>query len=255
MGVCAAASKKNAGDVITKPAQVRPQRPAGALPWDAAHAAPPGRCAYRCQPPPEPAAQPRTRPRARAPQGSCYGCGAAFQIEVPMAAGYVPPDKYETKRTHRQLNKLLCERCSGLCNGAMIPAVQVRRRGRGWGGGRGFGELQGRAAAAGQGSGLQWQGSGTPARHAPSGPRSGRCLSPARCRHRHLPIPPGPARRAQDFRQRLELAQAPEERAELLGKLLVTPEELRAQLLALRDRKALAVLLVDLLDASGGWAG
>jgi hypothetical protein len=43
-----------------------------------------------------------------------------------MGAGYVPPDKYEVKRKHRQLNKLLCERCSGLCNGAMIPAVQVR---------------------------------------------------------------------------------------------------------------------------------
>jgi hypothetical protein len=70
------------------------------------------------------------------------------------------------------------------------------------------------------------------------------------------PRPPPAARRpppaAQDFRQRLELAQAPEERAELLGKVLVSPEELRAQLLVMRDRKALTVLLVDLLDASGG---
>ncbi len=67
------------------------------------------------------------------------------------------------------------------------------------------------------------------------------------------PCPPPPP--LQDFRQRLELAQAAEERAELLGKLLVSPEELRAQLLLVKDRKALVVLLVDLLDASGGGWG
>jgi rubredoxin len=54
----------------------------------------------------------------------CYGCGAALQTEVPAAAGFVAPDKFELKRKHRQLQQVLCERCAGLCNGAMIPAVQ-----------------------------------------------------------------------------------------------------------------------------------
>ena len=51
------------------------------------------------------------------PQGAqpvadtCYGCGAAVQAELPEAAGYVPADKANLKRTHRQRGQLLC-RCS-----------------------------------------------------------------------------------------------------------------------------------------------
>ena len=43
-------------------------------------------------------------------QGTCYGCGAALQTEQEDAAGYVPPEKYELKRVHRQLGQLVC-RC------------------------------------------------------------------------------------------------------------------------------------------------
>lgn len=33
------------------------------------------------------------------------------------------PERYEVKRKHKQLGQLLCIRCQGLSNGAMIPAV------------------------------------------------------------------------------------------------------------------------------------
>lgn len=38
----------------------------------------------------------------------CYGCGAPLQIEVPLGPGYVPADKYEMKKKHKQLNKVCC---------------------------------------------------------------------------------------------------------------------------------------------------
>lgn len=38
---------------------------------------------------------------------------------------------------------------------------------------------------------------------------------------------------------------------ELLGKALISPEQLRAQLKEVRDKKAVVVMLIDLLDASG----
>ena len=41
---------------------------------------------------------------------TCYGCGTAVQAELPEAAGYVPADKANVKRTHRQRGQLLC-RC------------------------------------------------------------------------------------------------------------------------------------------------
>jgi hypothetical protein len=56
-------------------------------------------------------------------KGCCYGCGTRLQIEMPFGAGYVEPEKYATKKAHRQLDKVLCERCAELCNGAMIPGV------------------------------------------------------------------------------------------------------------------------------------
>ena len=40
------------------------------------------------------------------PQGCCYGCGAKLQIDVPLGPGYVKADKYESKKKHRQLDKV-----------------------------------------------------------------------------------------------------------------------------------------------------
>jgi imidazolonepropionase-like amidohydrolase len=53
-----------------------------------------------------------SRPTQRGPQAAdaCYGCGAAVQAELPAAAGYVPADRAEAKRAHRQLGQLLCRR-------------------------------------------------------------------------------------------------------------------------------------------------
>jgi hypothetical protein len=39
-------------------------------------------------------------------QGKCYGCGASLQMEVPLGPGFVPADKYENKKKHRQLDKV-----------------------------------------------------------------------------------------------------------------------------------------------------
>jgi len=52
------------------------------------------------------------RPAQRGPQAAdtCYGCGAAVQAELPAAAGYVPADRAQAKRAHRQLGQLLCRR-------------------------------------------------------------------------------------------------------------------------------------------------
>lgn len=47
-----------------------------------------------------------TRTAQVAKQGACYGCGAPLQIEIPSGPGYVKPDKYETKRRHKQLNQV-----------------------------------------------------------------------------------------------------------------------------------------------------
>jgi hypothetical protein len=72
----------------------------------------------------------------------------------------------------------------------------------------------------------------------------------------------------QDFTQRLAQRQQQEQQnlqavssqgdgdgelleVELLGKALISPEQLRTQLLEVRDKKAVVVMLVDLLDASG----
>ncbi|KAK9916297.1 hypothetical protein WJX75_001022 [Coccomyxa subellipsoidea] len=104
-------------------------------------------------------------------RGSCYGCGAALQTEEASAPGYVPEEKYEEKRRHRQLGTLVCRRCQELSNGAMVPGVA---------------DVWGR-----------------------------------------------------DSEERL--------------KMLVSPEQLRTQLARVREQRAVAVLLVDLLDASGSF--
>ncbi|GAX85282.1 hypothetical protein CEUSTIGMA_g12700.t1 [Chlamydomonas eustigma] len=123
-------------------------------------------------------------------KGKCYGCGASLQIKVPLGPGYVPADKYETKRKHRQLDKVLCERCAELCNGAMIPAVKD------------FTQKQQEL--------LMLQ--------------------------------------KQTVQQQEESSAV---QIELLGKSLISPEQLRLQLMEVKDKKAIVVMLIDLLDASG----
>ncbi|KAF8070981.1 nitric oxide synthase [Scenedesmus sp. PABB004] len=149
---------------------------------------------------------------ALAPSGtpSCYGCGAALQTGVASAAGYVEAAKYEVKARHRQLKRVLCARCAGLCNGAMIPAVQ---------------DFTQKAWAAQQAALLQGHDAAQPAGAAAAGAAA------------------GPAAAAGDAGEQLEL----------LGKLLVTPEQLRDKISEVRGVKALVVLLVDLLDASGSF--
>ncbi|BDA41159.1 probable nitric oxide-associated protein 1 at N-terminal half [Coccomyxa sp. Obi] len=104
-------------------------------------------------------------------KGCCYGCGAQLQTEEPSAPGYVPTEKYEQKRQHRQLGTLVCRRCQELSNGAMVPGVA---------------DLWGRD---------------------------------------------------------------PDERV----RTLVLPDQLRTQLARVREERAVAVLLVDVLDASGSF--
>lgn len=39
-------------------------------------------------------------------QGRCYGCGCLLQCTDNMGLGYVKADKYETKKKHKQLDKV-----------------------------------------------------------------------------------------------------------------------------------------------------
>ncbi|CAL8466555.1 g6091 [Coccomyxa elongata] len=104
-------------------------------------------------------------------KGCCYGCGAQLQTNEPSAPGYVPTDKYEQKKQHRQLGTIVCRRCQELSNGAMVPGVA---------------DLWGRDSDEGV-------------------------------------------------------------------KTLVSPDQLRTQLARVREERAVAVLLVDVLDASGSF--
>ena len=54
---------------------------------------------------------------------NCLLAGANLQTMDPSAAGYVEPDRYELKATHRQLRLLLCRRCRALSHGEILPAV------------------------------------------------------------------------------------------------------------------------------------
>ncbi|GLC36226.1 hypothetical protein PLESTB_001366400 [Pleodorina starrii] len=168
---------------------------------------------------------------SRNSQGCCYGCGAPLQTEVPVGAGYVAPDKYAVKKQHRQLDKVLCQRCSELCNGAMIPAVQdfsqkVQLR-----------QLMGEAAP----------GPGTQAPAASSGPLTGGGDSSGSGRAATAAAAAVPTTATDGP----NTAGADDAAESLLGKVLITPEQLRAQLTPLALRAAVVVLLVDLTDASG----
>ncbi|GAB5356331.1 hypothetical protein AAMO2058_000281500 [Amorphochlora amoebiformis] len=55
---------------------------------------------------------------------SCYGCGAMLQTQDQRAAGFVPRERYELKRKHRQSNQMLCSRCQDLAHGKSIPGVR-----------------------------------------------------------------------------------------------------------------------------------
>ncbi|WIA31824.1 hypothetical protein OEZ86_002691 [Tetradesmus obliquus] len=144
---------------------------------------------------------------------------AAAQTAVASAAGYVAPDKYLLKQQHRQLNKVLCLRCSGLCNGAMIPAVE---------------DFTQKAWAQQQAALLQQQTAAAAAAAAEE------------------PIPTDSEYEGAAAESAAAAAAAAGDgQLELLGKLLVTPEQLRQKISEVRGVKALVVLLVDLLDASG----
>lgn len=57
----------------------------------------------------------KQKPRKETPSvsGNCYGCGVALQTESPESLGFVDPDVYSKKRSHKQQNSILCSRCDG----------------------------------------------------------------------------------------------------------------------------------------------
>ena len=59
----------------------------------------------------------------RKERGTCYGCGVGLQTVSASAVGFVSELDYETKKKNKQLDLLLCSRCSNLSNGQMINAV------------------------------------------------------------------------------------------------------------------------------------
>ncbi len=67
--------------------------------------------------------QPRNPAKAARKRAGCYGCGADLQCDMPSAAGFVEPERYEIKRVHKQLRLLLCTRCRSLSQGQILPAV------------------------------------------------------------------------------------------------------------------------------------
>ncbi|EFJ51703.1 hypothetical protein VOLCADRAFT_120437 [Volvox carteri f. nagariensis] len=164
----------------------------------------------------------RSSTAARNREGCCYGCGAILQTEVSRGAGYVAPEKYAVRKQRRQLDKVLCQRCSDLCNGAMIPAVQdfpqklqLRQL---VGGATTFEGIESGDGILGR-EGLRDQSVKV------VGPSAGGTSSNA--------------------------VGADASTANLLGKVLVSPEQLRGQLKTLALRAALVVLLVDLTDVAG----
>jgi nitric-oxide synthase len=56
-------------------------------------------------------------------QGNCYGCGIILQTRDPQLAGFVEPQKYETKKKHRQLDQLLCTRYAALSRAAQESSL------------------------------------------------------------------------------------------------------------------------------------
>ena len=55
---------------------------------------------------------------------NCYGCGIPVQVRAPSAPGYVDAELLAVKMKHRHRSQLLCGRCQGLSNGAMLPGVR-----------------------------------------------------------------------------------------------------------------------------------
>ncbi|GFR50774.1 hypothetical protein Agub_g13039 [Astrephomene gubernaculifera] len=184
-------------------------------------------------------------------QGCCYGCGAGLQTEVPLGAGYVDAARYSQLKQRRQLDKVLCGRCSGLCNGAMIPGVQdftqklqlrqVVVTGEAVAAAAAAATAAGAAAGATTVVATKTGGSATATEAATASEAAAAAAAAA-------PDSGSPATAA---------VPASTEAVDmtLLGKVLVTPEQLRAQLMPLSLRAAVVVLLVDLLDMSGSLPG
>jgi hypothetical protein len=55
--------------------------------------------------------KPRKEPESVS--GNCYGCGVALQADCPENLGFVDPDVYWKKRSHKHQNTILCSRCDG----------------------------------------------------------------------------------------------------------------------------------------------
>lgn len=116
--------------------------------------------------------------------------------------------------------QVLCERCSGLSNGAMIPAVEDFTQ-----------RVQTLLRAARTGDDPQ-----------PTGPSQMSSLN--------TQLDGTSISSSSD-----SLSGGPEGQSmELLGRALVSAEQLRNQLMEVKDKKALVIMLVDLLDAAGGWS-
>jgi len=75
--------------------------------------------------------KPKTSKSAVALQrrGNCYGCGIQLQTDATSAPGFVDPAVFDAKKQHKQLDRVLCDRCHRLSNGKMVPGVQVRAAG------------------------------------------------------------------------------------------------------------------------------
>lgn len=136
---------------------------------------------------------------------------------------------------HHTQHQVLCERCSGLCNGQMIPAVEdfTQRH-----------QLQLEAARLQESIDRLRSKQRAAATDAAAEAAEAASLAAAAAADSTDPAAAG-----------AESAGPQGPREQLLGKLLVSPEELREKLLEVRSRKAVVVLLVDLLDASGTLMG
>ncbi|MEW5318490.1 MAG: hypothetical protein WDW38_009708 [Sanguina aurantia] len=156
----------------------------------------------------------------------CYGCGARLQIDTPVGAGYVPPEKYAVKQKHKQLGQVLCERCSGLSNGAMIPGVEDFTQ-----------RVQSLLRAA-----------RTPGSDDSPPPPATATVSSLNSQLDGTSVGGDGLGGAEPL---ADAGGAEGQSMELLGRALVSAEQLRNQLMEVKDKKALVIMLVDLLDAAG----
>lgn len=146
-------------------------------------------------------------------QPKCYGCGEILQTDDPSSLGYTSSEKYEIKKRHKQLDTLLCARCQGLSHGNMIPAVVDFQLQR---------QIVGASLSPSILGMKDERGAFTELLPSLSSDSEGCPSSASGSLFENIPV-----------------------------KALATPEELRRRLQGVRRKRALIVLLIDLLDASG----